>query len=574
MLAHRGVVNLGLAERTLFDVQPGSRVLQLASFSFDASIWEILMALVTGATLIMVPRAAAVPGPDLIDLLRAEEVSVATIMASVLAALPEGVERSLPALRTVIVSGEACPGALASRWARDRRFFNVYGPTEASCVTTVAECNGDGTDPPIGKPIQGTTCHVLDPALRPISNSEPGELYIGGVGVGRAYLGQPGLTAARFVPDPFSATPGARLYRTGDLVQQIPGGDLHFVGRVDHQVKIRGHRIELGEIESTLGLHAEVRSALVVAREGRLIAYVVPRSDDGPQRGELAAALRRHLRDRLPEPMIPSVFVILDALPLTPNGKVDRAKLPVPDPAAQARDEEATAPRSELEATIAAVWAEALGLERIGVEDDVFDLGGHSLLIARVLSRLRGALGVEIPLRHLFEARTASALARAVEGLKPAARGAVASPIPRVPHDRPLPLSYGQRQIWLHAKLRPGALFYNEPATIRIPGRLDVPALSGALDELVRRHEALRTTFTSLAGEPAQRTHPPGPFELPIVDLLHLPEEARWESAVALATAQARRPFDLEQGPLFRATLVRVGAADHALFVTAHHIVI
>lgn len=580
MLAHRGVVNLALAEQELFGVGPGHRVLQLASLSFDASVWELLMALVTGATLIMVPRAVAVPGPDLLAMMRAEEVSVATFMASVLAALPEGAEDSLPALRTVIVSGEACHADLAERWAPGRRFFNVYGPTEASCVTTVAEYARDGAAPPIGTPIQRSTCFVLDAALRPVPRGTPGELYIGGVGVGRGYLSRPALTAARFVPDPFTSIPGGRLYRTGDMVRERPDGQLEFLGRTDHQVKIRGHRVELGEIEAVLGRHPAVRATAAIVRsdaphEAKLVAYVVPRS---PERGDGAVVprFRSFLRDRLPEVMIPSAFVLLDALPLTPSGKIDRAALPAPGPCGAEGDDERkiASPRGATEATIAAVWAEALGLAHIGVDEDVFDLGGHSLLVARVLSRLRRAFGVELPLQRLFEARTVAALTAVVEVLLQDGRRAPAEAIRSAPRDRPLPLSSGQRQVWLHARLHPGALFYNEPFSLRLPGPLHAPTLARALDEVLRRHEAWRTTFVEVDGEPVQRIHPPAPFELPIVDLSAAPGPERWERALALATEEARRPFDLERGPLFRAVLVRLDESEHVLFFTLHHLLL
>ena len=572
MLTHRGLTNLARTLSERFAVEPGSRVLQFASLSFDASVWEIVMALVPGATLILGTRAEMMPGPGLLDLLRTEEVTMALFPPSALAALPDGAEASLPALRTLIVGGEACPADMVARWAPGRRFYNAYGPTEATVIATVAAHDGDGA-PPIGQPIPGMRCHVLDAALRPAPEGELGELYIGGVGLARGYLGRPELTAARFVPDPFSATPGARLYRTGDLVRRLPGGDLVFVGRVDHQVKIRGHRIELGEIEATLGRHPEVRAAAVVAREGRLVAYVAARASGLPTQ-EITAALRRHLREQLPEPMIPSAFVLLDALPLTPNGKVDRAALPAPDLGRLEHEGESALPRSEVEAAVAAAWTEALGLTRLGLKDDVFDRGGHSLLAARVLSRLRRALGVDIPLQTLFEARTVAALARAVEELRAAARGGQVASIPRAPREGLLPLSHGQRQIWLHATLHPGALFYNEPFSIRLPGDINPSALEQALDELVGRHEAWRTTFTSVGGEPVQRIHPPAPVGLRSVDLTDVPSTARWERAVALATEEARQPFDLERGPLLRATLVRLDEADHVLFMTAHHIVV
>ncbi|XXY19116.1 amino acid adenylation domain-containing protein [Sorangium sp. So ce216] len=580
LLTHRGLTNLTRALAERFDVAPGCRVLQFASLSFDASVWEIAMTLARGGTLVMGAQAEMIPGPALLDRMRAEEVAIATFPPSALAAFPEGAERSLPALRTLTVAGEACPADLAARWAEGRRFINAYGPTETTVCATMA----DGLDPDrdpgeplsIGRPIRNTRCYVLDAAMRPVPDGEPGELYLGGPGLARGYLGQPELTAARFVPDPFGALPEARLYRTGDVVRRLPGGELAFLGRVDQQVKIRGHRVELGEVEAVLGRHPAVRAAVAVAREGRLVAYVVarPEAPDAPR--AVVPALRSFLRESLPEVMVPSAFVLLDALPLGPSGKVDRAALPPPDGARPERGGgEPVAPRNQIEAAIAAAWADALGIERLGVHDDVFDLGAHSLLAARVLSRLRRALGVELSLQSLCDAPTVAALADLVASLPRPKQRPAAAAIPPAPRDRPIPLSHGQRQIWLHAALHPGALFYNEPFSLRLRGPLDVPALGRALDELLRRHEILRSVVAVVRGEPVQQIQPPAPLDLPLVDLTALPAlsaEARWDRAVALATDEARRPFDLARGPLLRATLVRLDEADHVLFVVVHHI--
>ncbi|MGK4005258.1 amino acid adenylation domain-containing protein [Sorangium sp. So ce1036] len=577
LLTHRGLANLvrALAER--FDVGPGTRVLQFASLSFDASVWEIAMALARGGTLVMATPAERIPGSALLERMRAEEVAIATFPPSSLAAFPDGAERALPALRTLVVAGESCPAELALRWAEGRRFINAYGPTEFTVCATMAEGFNVGRDPgdapSIGQPIRNARCLVLDDAMRPVPDGEPGELYLGGPGLARGYLGRPELTAARFVRDPFSASPNARLYRTGDLVRRLPGGDLAFLGRVDHQVKIRGHRVELGEVEAALGRHPDVRAAVAAAHDGRLVAYVVARAG-GPagHRGAAVPALRSFLRKSLPEAMIPSAFVLLDALPLSPSGKVDRAALPPPDAARPDRDGDLVAPRNQIEAAIAAAWAEALGVAHLGVHEDVFDLGAHSLLAARVLSRLRKALGVELPLQSLFEAPTVAALADAVASLPRQKQRASAAPIRPAPRDRPIPLSHGQRQIWLHASLHPGALFYNEPFSLRLSGPVDAAALGRALEELLARHEILRSVVAVVGGEPVQQILPPAPFDLPVVDLSGLPAEARWERAVALATDEARRPFDLARGPLFRATLVRLDGADHALFMVVHHI--
>ncbi|HEV3049932.1 MAG TPA: amino acid adenylation domain-containing protein, partial [Longimicrobium sp.] len=356
LVPHRGLANVARGHARDLGVQAGDRVLQFASPSFDASVFEMVMALAAGATLVLGTRETLAPGPDLLRLLHDEEVTVATLPPSALAVLPPA---ELPALRTLMTAGEACPAELVERWAPERRFFNLYGPTEATIWSATAACASGGGRPPIGRPVANTTAYVLDPRGAPVPAGVPGELYVGGAGVSRGYAGRPGLTAERFVPDPFGAA-GGRLYRTGDRVRWSARGELEFLGRVDEQVKVRGFRIEPGEIEGVLRRSQGVADCVVVAREDepgekRLVAYVV---GDGE-----AGALREHLLRELPEYMVPSAFVFLDALPLTPNGKLDRKALPAPDFApAKARY---VAPRTPTEEALAEIWAETLRLERV-----------------------------------------------------------------------------------------------------------------------------------------------------------------------------------------------------------------
>jgi amino acid adenylation domain-containing protein len=411
VIAHRGLCNLATAQIRAFNVQPSSRVLQFAALSFDASVTEFAMALLRGATLVIASREDLMPGERLISLLRNQEITTVTFPPSVLALLPP---EELPALRTIIVAGEACWAELVERWAVNGRLFcNAYGPTENTVCISIAECTPDGRKPTIGRALANVQVYVLDENMRPAPLGVPGEIYAGGEGLARAYLNRPDLTATRFVPNPYSTVPGARLYRTGDRGRYLPDGQLEFLGRVDQQVKLRGFRIELGEIEAVLCRHDAVRDAIVVAREERngekrLVAYVVGEAPTA----ELPSQLRSYLHERLPDYMVPSAWVMLDALPLTANGKVDRKALPAPDSQRPELPSAYIAPRSAIERDIAAVWQEVLGIENIGVNDKFFDLGGHSLQAVRVHGKLRTKFEKNLLLFELFQFPTIAAMAK------------------------------------------------------------------------------------------------------------------------------------------------------------------
>ncbi|HEX3126202.1 MAG TPA: amino acid adenylation domain-containing protein, partial [Thermoanaerobaculia bacterium] len=576
MVTHRGLPYLAAGQDRLLDVRPGDRVLQFSSPSFDASVWELWQALSHGAALVLGRRDELLPGPGLVDLLRRHGVTHATLPPSVLAAMPDGAEAELPALRTLCVAGEACPPALARRWEAGRRFLNAYGPTEGTVCSAVGGLSGDRL--PIGRPFASFRLHVVDARLAAVLIGVPGELCLGGPGLARGYLNRPDLTAERFIPDPFSGLSGeagGRLYRTGDLVRRLPDGQLDYLGRIDHQVKIRGIRIELGEIEAELAAHPGVRQAVALVREDRgerrLVAFV----EAAPGALLLEADLRALLRGRLLEAMVPSAFVFLEALPVTPNGKVDRqalARMPVGRSAGHS-----TIALTPTETVVAAIWSELLGVGSVGPEDDFFALGGHSLLAGRVVARIRDACGVELPLRALFEAPTLAGFAARVvaHDVLPA------PPIQALPaEDRRagLPLSFPQERFWFLQELDPASGAYNITAAVRLRGRLDVAGLARALDVLARRHEALRTVFRfDLDREEAVQQVLPGvEVRLPIVDLSGLPElspGSRHAELERLAAAAAARPFDLGRGPLLRATLVRLDAGEHALLLATHHIV-
>jgi amino acid adenylation domain-containing protein len=416
-LTHRSLCNLASAFVDGFDLRPGSQVLQFSFFNFDASVVEIFMTLLGGTTLHLARQEDLVPGPGLVSLLRERRITAAIIPPSVLAAVPEA---DLPDLRTLIVAGEACSAELVARWSERRSFFNAYGPTEATVCASFTPCAPGGGRPHIGRPIANVRTHVLDSLSHPVPAGVPGELHIGGVSVGRGYLGRPDLTADKFVPDPFGE-PGARLYRTGDLARLLPDGNLDFLGRIDHQVKVRGFRIEPGEIEEVLRQHPAVRQAAVAVLGERIAAYVVAAGEEAPER-----ELRGFLEERLPRYMVPSAFVRMEALPLNSSGKLDLKALP--DPAGRRLAPEAgyRPPQTVLEKTIAEIWSDVLGVEKVGLYDNFFDLGGHSLLLARVHDRLRTALGFDVALMDLFTYPTVSSLAGHLHG-------ATAEPEPAAP---------------------------------------------------------------------------------------------------------------------------------------------
>jgi amino acid adenylation domain-containing protein len=409
LVQHQGLCNLALAQIRVFAVDADSRVLQFASFSFDASISEVVMSLCAGATLYLGTRDSLLPGTGLMQLLQQQQISHVTFSPSALAAMPSG---AYPDLRTIIVAGEACPPDLVAQWSPGRRFINGYGPTESTVCATTAICGDSKTSPPIGRPIDNIQVYILDGDLQPVPIGVPGELHIGGAGLARGYLNRPELTAEKFIPNPFSQADSGRLYKTGDLVRYLPDGNIEFLGRIDQQVKIRGFRIELGEIEAVLSLHSQVREAVVIVRiepaGKRLVAYIVPKSEP-----IATSELRSFLSDKLTEFMVPSAFVMLDSLPLTPNGKIDRKALANLEQAHSELDT-IVAPRTPVEEMLVGIWAEILGLEAVGIHHNFFELGGHSLLATQVISRIHDTLQVDLTLRTLFERQTVADLADTV----------------------------------------------------------------------------------------------------------------------------------------------------------------
>jgi len=564
---HRGTYNTARAHIDLCGVRPSDRLLQFAAFGFDTSILEMLMALGAGACLLLVPQDELLLGESLAQLLQREAVTVATLQPSVLASLPP-VE--LPALRVLLSAGEACTAQLVRRFAPGRAFWNAYGPTEGSvCVTLARVLPEDVSDSavPIGRPLPNTRAYILDEAQQPVAIGEEGELCLGGLAVAKGYLHRPELTREKFLPDPFDPQPGSRIYRTGDLARFRPDGQIEFLGRIDHQVKLRGFRIELGEVETALLRHPSVSQAVVIVREDepgdrRLCAYVVLQ----PGSSLALASLRSFVQTGLPEFMVPSAMVVLPALPLTSHGKIDRAKLPRPGTARPLLGP-CEPPQDELETQLLTIFAAVLRLDEVGATDDFFELGGHSLRAAQVVARIATQLGIHLPVRVLFARRTVRTLAAHVREAAQASRVAIA----RADRSRPLPLSSSQEQIWLTSLLHAATPLYNEPYALTITGPLHVEALAAALNALVERHEILRTSFGLHEGQPCQRIHDHATVALPLVDLSQLAPLEQGQVVQRLHDEAARQSFDLQTLPLLRAQLVRLSPDEHRLLLVFHH---
>jgi len=576
MLQHRGLCNLTHSQIQDFAVNADSRVLQFASFSFDASVSEIFMALLTGATLYLASRDTLMSAPELVQLFRNEQITTVTLPPSLLKVLPND---NLDMLSTIISAGEACTKDIARRWAKGRRLLNAYGPTEATIGVTsylVERISTEGTTIPIGKPINNTQLYILDHNLNPVPRGVNGELFIGSIGLARGYHNRPDLTAEKFIPDPFSNEPGMRLYRTGDLARFLSDGNIEFLGRIDHQVKVRGFRIELGEIESALIQHPEILEVVVLAkemnlagREKRLIAYIVSQKEDSPKSNEL----REFLKDKLPEYIVPSIFMKLPALPLTPNGKVDRKALPEPDMADIDMGVPFIAPNTETEKLLADIWCEYLGLEKVGIKHNFFELGGHSLIATQLASRIRDTFHAELPIRNLFESPTIEELAKVIDSSTQVDSGSTDIAIESISREKDIPLSYAQQRLWFLDQLEPNLPFYNLPTAVRLSGKLNVKALHDSLNEVVRRHEILRTTFDKRDGRPVQVIKKQLNIPLPIVDISGLTFEAQQIEAKRLATEDAQRPFCLLQLPLLRVTLVKLSEEEFVFLLNLHHII-
>ncbi len=572
LIEHRGWVNLALSQKRMLGVGSGVRVIQFAKISFDAAIWEIAMSLLVGGTLVLATQDHLMPGPDLVRTLRERNIEVALLPPSAVSVMsPE----DLPQLRTLIVGGEACSEALVEHWSPGRKLLNAYGPTEITVCATMDECIADGARPPIGRPLPNFEVYILDRFMNPVPVGVPGELYIGSIALARGYLNRPALTAERFVPNPIPRGTTSRLYRSGDKVKWLPDGRIDFIGRFDDQVKVHGFRIELGEIESVLLKHSSVRDAVVIVREDvqgdrRIVAYIVSKPDTEVDH----KLLHIYLGELLPAYMVPSSIVLLSELPLSPSGKVDRKALPPPTVLLDTGDAGYVAPRNQTEQSLVTLWSRHLHVSRIGVYDDLNQLGAHSLLYAQVLTRIRALLDIDLSIRDLFESPTVAELARRIDHARTFRRGPTLPPISRIGRDKPIPLSIGQQQLWLILQANPNSPVYNECATLEIKDELDTDIFHRALNEIQRRHEVLRTNFVMVDTQPAQLISKPSEFPLAIEDITNiLSEESRYAEMMRRATAEGLLPFNLAEGPLWRVTLFKFNPQHYYVFFTFHHII-
>ncbi|HSF40381.1 MAG TPA: amino acid adenylation domain-containing protein [Thermoanaerobaculia bacterium] len=622
-VSHANVARLFTVIRQSFAFGPDDVWTLFHSIAFDFSVWELWGALAFGGRLVIVPGETARSAEAFYELLRRERVTVLSQTPSAFrqllwaeeSALARG-EEMVSDLRLVVFGGEALDLASLAPWferhGEERPLLvNMYGITETTVHTTWRPLRQSDLAQPgsaIGRPLSDLSLHLLDRGGRPVPIGVPGEIHVGGAGVARGYLARPALTAERFVPDPFASgaadgVGGLRLYRSGDLARRRPDGDLEYLGRIDRQVKVRGFRIELGEIEAALAEHPEVREAVVTAREDRpgdvrLVGYVTSAVSPAAGPGPAPQALAAFLAGRLPGYMVPAAWVLLDRLPLTTNGKLDRAALPAPSgkvdraalpapsgkvdraapPAPSNRGEGGAyvAPRSPVEQVLAGIWEEVLGLQRVGMEDDFFALGGHSLIAAQVTSRVLQAFSVELSMRVLFERPTVAAMAAEVEQLRGsgAATGASAAPpLVRAPHGTEAPLSYRQEWRWLLDQFSPGSTGHNVPLALTLRGAVSAPALAAALAAAVERHESLRTRIVPVGGRPVQRIDPPWRPPLPFVDLGGLPPAAAEREAARLAAAEWTVHLDVARGPLLRSVLLRLEEEVFVLLLTLHHII-
>lgn len=594
-IQHTSLVNYIVASRRDFGLQSTDRLLQFASISFDTAVEEILLCLASGATLVL--RTDTMLGSvsgflQACSLLEITVLDLPTAYWHQIAAESAAQRLPLPTnLRVVVIGGEQALPDRVAQWNHytdpDIRLFNTYGPTETTIATTCWDLSAGASNPAtpdhealIGRPIANTQMYVLDTQFQPVPVGVSGELCVGGDGLSRGYLHRPAVTAERFVPNPFGAKPASRLYRTGDLARYRPCGALEFLGRLDHQVKLRGFRIEVGEIETTLTQHRAVHDAVVQLTtygpdDHRLVAYVVPTADQSvtsPQAEHaLMTQLHEQLHTRLPHYMIPGMFVILDQLPLTSNGKIDRRALPDPMLSTPDTTDYFVAPRNPTEELLAHLWMQILKREQVGIHDNFFTLGGHSLLATQLAARIRDTFKVELPLRTIFESPTVAALARRFlllsndHGshilLEPASR------------ERELPLSFAQQRLWFLDQLSPGLSNYNIPLAIRLTGQLDLDALQQSFDHLIVRHEVLRTTFQPVQGRPTQVIATELVAPIAIVNLQHTSLETQSTEANRLMQTVAQQPFDLARGPLIRMSLIYLDEHKQVLVLVLHHII-
>ena len=559
LLAHKGVCNLATQQRKIFNIKAQSRVLQFASFSFDASVWEIFMALGSGATLVMGDSDSLLPGENLLNLLKKQKITVATLPPSALAVMPTD---ELPDLQSLIVAGESSSADLLKKWCQNRHVFNAYGPTESTVCTTIALIKDPQEKPPIGKPLGNFQVYILDPCLNPVPIGINGELYIGGEGLAKGYLGQPELTNSKFISNPFNDDPASRLYKTGDIVRYLADGNIDFMGRIDHQIKIRGFRIELGEIETVLSQHPQVQEGIVIAREDelgvkRLSAYVIPVTQQLTRQ-----ELRQFLQDKLPNYMVPAFLMLLDSFPLTPNGKVDRRALPIPEIDLHEL-ENYIAPSTDTETILAQIWQSVLGRERISIHDNFFELGGDSIIGIQIVAKANQA-GLGITPKQLFSHQTIAQLATVTEK----------APVTQIMQDLvsgQVPLTPIQQ--WFFEQNLPELHHFNQSVFLEVPAHLQPDLLKPAIAKLLYHHDALRLRFVHKQGQ-WQQYHSDDweSFGFEVMDLSPMSSGEQLTTMAKISEVQ-QRSLNLEKGPLISVVFFQLGDAGRLLIII-HHLVV
>ncbi len=590
MIQHQSLVNYTQSAIQEYRISASDRILQFASISFDAAAEEIFPCLTQGATLVLRTEQMLSSMAVFLQKCHHWQVTILDLPTAFwhqLVAEIVAMDLTLPdSLRLVILGGEKALFDSFILWQQrvnsSVRLVNSYGPTEATIVTTTVDLDSSifGQDLPIGKPVNNVKTYILDALLNPVPIGIPGELYIGGVGVTRGYLNRPDLTAQVLIPDSFSQVAGARLYKTGDRVRYRPDGNIEFLGRIDNQVKIRGFRIELEEIAALLIQHPEVQASIVInspdsAGENRLIAYVVPASGSTPKNNQL----RHFLEKKLPNYMLPAAFVCLESLPLNTNGKVDRQALPTPENFRPELASNFLAPRNSIEAEIAKIFARVLKLEQVGIEDDFFELGGHSLLATKLMAQLLKAFPVELSIVDLFQSPTVAELGAKIENLQMTATAATLSDLTlKMCHlertsAMPIPLSFSQQSMWENHHVSSSGETLNSSIILRVKKSLLSTVVEQSFNELVRRHEILRTVFRIIDGQPMQFVLPELLLSLNYIDLRSLSPERRESEALNWGIKIAQLSFDLASAPLIRTALLQLDSQEYWLLITMHHII-
>lgn len=579
MIPHRAILNRLFWMLNLFGLNENDRVLQKTIISFDASVWELFVPLMCGARLVLARPGGHRDSAYLTRAIQQHEVTVLQLVPSMLQVLlKEPAVRDCRSLQSVFCGGEHLSAESKRRFEEllTAELHNLYGPTETSIDAAHWACKrgDDRRIVPIGRPISNTQVYILDRHLNLEPVGAPGHIYIGGSGLAHGYLGRAELTAERFMANPYSSESGARLYFTGDQGRYLADGAIEFLGRLDHQVKLRGFRVELGEIEAALLKYPGVRQCAVSVSEDqdgdrRLVAYVVA----SEQTTTVVPPLRAFIEDKLPGYMIPSVFVELAALPLAPNGKLDRKALPAPPMEGGRLGVASRRLSTPIEEMMAGIWRDVLRLDNVDVEANFFELGGHSLLATRLVSRVRETFKVDMPLGKLFEEPTIAGLAKMVEEENRIGTGIHPTAIEPVGRDASLPLSFAQQRVWFLNRLEPGNVAYNLPTALRLTGVLNLPGLEQALREIIRRHEVLRTYFSTIEQGPIQIISEVIGAILNVRDLRGLSEEAREAEAQRQAREEANQVFDLSLSPLLAVKLLRLTDHEHVVLLTMHHII-